>query len=168
MTAGRRVNTSSQNWCTPPKFIKPIKEFFGGKIALDPCSNPMSVVGAEVELYSGGLEYCWESAESIFVNPPYGRGESSTIYDWLKKCNDVNTEVIALIPVATNTKHWKEFVFNANVICFLSDTRLKFLINGSTENKGASMSCCLAYWGKFEQKFVVKFSEFGKCVKSTI
>lgn len=164
MTAGRKVNTSSQNWCTPPKYTIPIKEFFGGTIELDPCSNDESVVGAEISLTTGGLEYDWGKAKTVYVNPPYGRGIGSTIYDWLKKCNNSNTEVIALIPVATNTKHWKEFVFKADVICFLYDTRLKFLINGNTNNKGASMSCCLVYWGKHKKEFIDKFSNYGACI----
>ena len=165
MTAGRKVNTSSQNWCTPPKYINPIRDFFGGKIDLDPCSNSESIVGAAVELSTGGLEYDWSMSKTVFVNPPYGRGVNSTIYDWLKKCHESNTETVALIPVATNTKHWKDFVFKSNVICFLHDTRLKFLINGSTNNKGASMSCCIVYWGKRTDEFIDKFSNFGKCWK---
>ena len=167
MTAGRKVNTSSQNWCTPPKYTIPIKEFFGGTIELDPCSNDESVVGAEISLTTGGLEYDWGKAKTVYVNPPYGRGIGSTIYDWLKKCHEAKTEVIALIPVATNTRHWKDFVFKSSVICFLDDTRLKFLINGSTNNKGASMSCCLIYWGSRSGDFIEKFSDFGTCVTVT-
>lgn len=169
MTAGRRVNTKSQNWCTPPKYVKPITDFFGGVIELDPCSNSQSIVNAKIELIDGGLEYEWNQSKSIFVNPPYGRSEKTTIYDWIKKCHEshsLSNEIIALIPVATNTKHWKDFVFNSSVICFLGDTRLKFLINGNTNNKGASMSCCLVYWGQREDEFIQKFSEFGICCKS--
>ena len=168
MSAGRRVNTKSKDWCTPPKYVEPITNFFGGSIELDPCSNSQSIVNAKIELTEGGLEYVWQGARTIFVNPPYGRDNKTTIYDWLKKCHksySLNTEIIALIPVATNTKHWKDFVFKSSVICFLGDTRLKFLINGDTNNKGASMSCCLVYWGQRTQEFIKKFSEFGVCCK---
>lgn len=169
MSAGRRVNTKSQDWCTPPKYVEPITDFFGGIIELDPCSNTQSIVNAKTELTIGGLDYDWGKFKSVFVNPPYGRSGKTTIYDWLKKCHysySSHTEVIALVPVATNTKHWKDFVFNSSVICFLGDTRLKFLIDGDTNNKGASMSCCLIYWGEREAEFIRKFSEFGVCCKS--
>lgn len=165
MSAGRRVNTKSRDWCTPPKYVEPITEFFGGNIGLDPCSNSESIVNAEVELCENGLELEWNKFESVFVNPPYGRDGKTTIYDWLKKCHISQTEIIVLIPVATNTKHWKDFVFKSSIICFLGNTRLKFLINGNTNNKGASMSCCLVYWGKREQDFIQKFSSFGVCCK---
>ena len=130
-----------------------------GIIELDPCSNSESIVRAKIELTENGLLYDWEKHSTIFVNPPYGKG----IYGWLEKCHNTESEIIALIPVATNTRHWKNFVFNANAICFLGDTRLKFLINGSTDNKGASMACCLVYWGDRTKEFIAAFSRYGKC-----
>jgi len=162
MTAGRKIKTKSQDWCTPLKYAKPIEEFFV-KIDLDPCSNKESIVNAEVKLYDNGLVHNWDKYNTIYVNPPYGKACNSSIYDWLKKCYETKAEVIALIPVATNTKHWKNFVFKANVICFLSDTRLKFLINGTTNNKGASMACCLVYWGGRTENFISKFKKYGTC-----
>jgi len=168
MSAGRKIKTGSIHWCTPPKYVIPITQFFG-KIELDPCSNPESIVNANIELCTGGLEYDWRKVRTVFVNPPYGRNGETSIYDWLKKCfvsQSRQTEIIALIPVATNTKHWKDFVFKANVICFLADTRLKFLINGNTNNKGASMSCCLVYFGERTSDFVLEFSHYGTCCRA--
>ena len=49
MTAGRHVNTQSQSWCTPPKYVNAIKRFWNGIIHLDPCSNEHSIVHAETE-----------------------------------------------------------------------------------------------------------------------
>ena len=46
MTAGRKVNTLSQSWCTPPKYVNAIKKFWKGIIELDPCSNEYSIVKA--------------------------------------------------------------------------------------------------------------------------
>ena len=163
MTAGRKVNTKSVHWCTPPKYVQPITEFFGN-IDLDPCSNDESIIGASVEWKDNGLTNDWSKYETIFVNPPYGKQTNKTsIYDWLKKCHETDAEIIALIPVATNTKHWKEFIFTSNVICFLADTRLKFLIDGNINNKGASMACCLVYWGNDNRGFIETFSEYGTC-----
>ena len=71
-----------------------------------------------------------------------------------------------LIPVATNTKHWKEFIFGkANAICFLNDTRLKFRINGSEDNKGANIACCIVYYGNNYEWFKKVFVNSGNIVK---
>jgi len=38
MGAGRSIITASQSWGTPHKYVKAVKEVFGGRIIhLDPC-----------------------------------------------------------------------------------------------------------------------------------
>lgn len=175
MSAGRSVNTLSQSWCTPIKYVNAVRKFFDGQIDLDPCSNIHSIVHANTEfiLPTDGLkeEWCYQN---IYVNPPYGadRERGTTIKNWLVKCCQTHerfgSEIIALIPVASNTSHWKQCVFGkASAICFLYDTRLRFLIDGTEEHKGAPMACCMVYWGKQIQKFDNVFMEFGAVVDIT-
>ncbi len=173
MTAGRHVNTLSQSWGTPLKYINAVKGFWNGHIGLDPCSNEYSLVNADVEFRlpeKDGLEEEWNS-DTVYVNPPYGadRERGTTIKNWLAKCVEANREfgadVIALIPVAPNTGHWKNFVFGkADAICFLYDTRLRFLENGKDSGKGAPMACCLVYWGNEKERFMEHFMEYGAAV----
>ncbi|GEM_PF-5863407 len=74
-------------------------------------------------------------------------------------------KVLALVPVATNTGHWKNYVFGkATGVCFLYDTRLKFLVNGKNGGKGAPMSCAMIYWGNDFEKFLSRFGKFGAVV----
>ena len=131
MTAGRKINTVSQEWGTPEKYVSAVREFFGGHINLDPCSNEYSIVHAKVEYrlpIHDGLRESWDSP-TIYVNPPYGidKERGTSIKDWLWKCatahREFHSEVLALVPVATNTGHWKKFVFGkAAGVCFLSRT----------------------------------------------
>ena len=73
--------------------------------------------------------------------------------------------MLALVPVATNTGHWKHYVFGkATAICFLYDTRLKFLVNGQNGGKGAPMSCAMIYWGREFDRFSSVFTKFGAVV----
>lgn len=162
MSAGRNIVSISQSWCTPPKYVCAVREVFGGTIALDPCSNSHSVVQAEVEYRlpgHDGLRSNWHYP-TIYVNPPYGadRNRGTTIKDWLRRCTHAReehgSEVLALVPVATNTKHWKDYVWGAaDAVCFLYDTRLRFLVDGKDEGKGAPMSCAMVYWGKRLSRF---------------
>ncbi len=173
MTAGRHVISQSQSWCTPAKYVSAIKSFWNGSISLDPCSNEYSIVKAETEFLlpeKDGLIEEWHYP-TIYVNPPYGadRVRQTTIRHWLAKCADAHltyhSEVIALIPVAPNTKHWKEYVFGrASAICFLYDTRLRFLEKGLDVGKGAPMACCLVYWGDRIKDFQESFMRFGAVV----
>lgn len=173
MTAGRKIVSMSQTWCTPPKYVRAVREVFGGKIALDPCSNRHSLVHAEVEYClpeRDGLHSSW-SYPAIYVNPPYGadRERGTTIKDWLRRCAKAHDEhgsaVLALVPVATNTKHWKDYVFGvADSIAFLYDTRLKFLVDGKDGGKGAPMSCAMVYWGEDVDRFEEVFLPFGAVI----
>lgn len=173
MTAGRSIVTQSQDWGTPRKYVDAIREFFDGTIHLDPCSNEYSVVNAVVEYglpEHDGLKESWDYP-TIYVNPPYGidRERGTSIRHWLAKCEEAHrayqSEVIALVPVATNTGHWKRCVFGkAAAVCFLYDTRLRFLVRGRDGGKGAPMACALVYWGSRLGRFREVFNRFGAVV----
>lgn len=173
MTAGRTVNSQSVNWCTPAKYVDAVKKVFGGVISLDPCSNEWSIVNAETEYRlpdQDGLRESWDYP-TIYVNPPYGSDKErrTTIKHWFYKCAYAHkhhgAEVLALVPVATNTRHWKEYVWGrATGVCFLYDTRLRFLVEGKDEGKGAPMSCAMIYWNKNINRFLEVFNEFGAVV----
>ena len=173
MTAGRTISSTSQDWGTPPKYVKAVRTFFGGQIDLDPCSNHHSIVGAKVEYQlpeQDGLRLSWDYP-TIYVNPPYGadRERGTTIKHWLCRCADAHSqhgaEVLALVPVATNTAHWKKFIWGvATAVAFLYDTRLKFLVDGQNGGKGAPMSCAIVYWGNHFEQFEAQFTHFGAVV----
>jgi hypothetical protein len=173
MSAGRTINTLSQDWGTPENYVDAVKDFFGGQIDLDPCSNRHSIVQAKTEYKlpeHDGLRDTWDFRR-IYVNPPYGidKKHGTSIKNWLNKCArthlEFGAEVLALVPVATNTGHWKKYVFaQANSVCFLYDTRLKFLVNGRNGGKGAPMSCAMVYWGKDDKRFFEVFIKFGAVV----
>jgi hypothetical protein len=173
MSAGRQCVTENKDWCTPIKYIDAVKSVFGGEIDLDPCSSKYSIVNAKIEYqlpYNDGLSEEW-NYNTIYVNPPYGNDKErgTRIYDWFKKIASsyamYNNEIIALVPVATNTSHWKHYVYPvADAICFLFDTRLKFIIDGNPDNKGAPMSCCAIYYGNNAEAFMEVFSDFGAVI----
>ena len=173
MSAGRTVNSQSQDWGTPAKYVRAVKKVFGGVISLDPCSNAHSIVGAKVEYLlpkKDGLKESWDYT-TVYVNPPYGsdRENGTTIKNWLGKCafahENYSSEVLALVPVAPNTGHWKKYIFGKAIgICFLYDTRLRFLEAGKDAGKGAPMACAMIYWGKNFQRFYDVFIEHGAVV----
>lgn len=169
MTAGRHPVSLTKHWCTPQKYVDAVTAVFGGAIDLDPCSNEYSTVNARVEYRlpeHDGLKESWDYPR-IYVNPPYGRDaeRGTTIANWFARIAEAarhGAEVQALVPVATNTAHWEDFVYPvASAICFLYDTRLHFVINGNEDTKGAPMSCCMIYYGPHPGRFGEVFREYG-------
>ncbi len=162
------IYSKSTDWNTPIKYVELIYKMFD-KVEFDPCSNKDSIVNAEREIIlpNDGLKEEW-NYRTIFVNPPFGRDfeRKTTIKDWIAKCYKTNTkynsEILLLIPTATNTSHWKQFIFGkASAICFLYDTRLKFRINGSENNKGCPTACSMIYYGKNVKRFYEIFATVG-------
>ena len=67
--------------------------------------------------------------------------------------------------MATNTRHWKDFVWGkAAMVCFLYDTRLRFLVEGKPSAKGAPMSCAMICWSAKPAAFERVFRAFGAVV----
>ena len=74
MSAGRNINSQSQDWGTPANYVQAVSDFFDGEIDLDPCSNSYSLVKAHVQYRlpeRDGLKETWHY-KRVFVNPPYG------------------------------------------------------------------------------------------------
>jgi hypothetical protein len=150
-----------------------MREVFHGEIDLDPCSNQYSIVGAKVKFTlpkHDGLKEEW-NYRRIYVNPPYGidKQRGMTIKNWLAKCahahSAYDSEVLALVPIAAHTSHWKQYVFTkARGICFLYDTRLRFLENGLDTGKGAPMACTMVYWGQDFERFFEVLIRYGAVV----
>lgn len=173
MNAGRKNNISKKDYNTPPKYVSLIEKFFNGQIELDPCSNSFSLINAQhkIQLPQDGLLVNWEDYNNIFVNCPYGRDSErkTSIRDWVLKGfnahrQNISAEILYLIPVATNTFHFKEIIFKSFTgICFLKDTRLKFYNQGKEDKKGAPMSCCMVYLGNDYGRFESIFKDAGKC-----
>jgi hypothetical protein len=169
VTAGRTVIGQSQDWGTPTAYVKAVRRVLG-RVELDPCSNEHSVVRARVEYRlpeHDGLRESWDYP-TIYVNPPYGADKvrGTRIRDWLVRCADAHrdhgSDVIALVPVATNTGHWKKNIWGvATSVAFLYDTRLKFTVDGVPSVRGAPMSCAMVYWGQRIDMFRKTFAEFG-------
>ncbi len=167
MTAGREPISETKDWCTPPEYVDAVRRVFTAGIGLDPCSNAHSTVGADRQIAppADGLAVPWDMS-TVYVNPPYGRDRErgTTIRDWLAKCSETaraGSQVLALIPVATNTRHWRDHVFTATGICFLKVPRLKFALAGEAVGKGAPMACAMVYWGCDSGRFQDVFCEFG-------
>jgi hypothetical protein len=142
------MSNQSNNFNTPIELIEPIKEFFGGEIDLDPCSNEFSVVGAK-NLYSlptDGLKEKWGG--NIFSNPPFApyyikEGKvitpaqykelvdkigwvRYTIKNWVKKgvetsINDKSNVLFLLPSRGTGNSLWQDYIFPTfDAICFLN------------------------------------------------
>lgn len=148
----------SNDFNTPPELLEPIREFWGGTIDLDPCSNTNSMVHAKQawSLPFNGLSAPWLG--NTFINPPFAPYYLSsngaqcltpkeyadsclsgftryTIKDWVRKAYVDYTkglgDKICLVPArGMGNSLWQDIILpNFSAVCFLAK-RYPFWENG--------------------------------------
>lgn len=145
--AAARVLLSSdhQAWNTPAEIIDAIAPL--GGIALDPCSNPTSIVPALVRWTAAddGLSHLWhevtrEAGGIVYVNPPF-----EDLSTWIDRCAfeaRQGAEVVALCPARTDTRWWSAALRSGGTAA-LWRGRIRF---GGARNV-APFPIALIYWG---------------------
>jgi phage N-6-adenine-methyltransferase len=142
--AAKSERDRRSSYQTPPALVARIRTVLGG-IQLDPCTNPSNPCAAE-RFYTpsdDGILQPWD-AETIFINPPYGR----TIGHWVRKALDaqaLGARVILLVPSRTDTRWFQGALQCARAALFMSG-RLKFLsADGLADVDAPFPSVMLAY-----------------------
>lgn len=160
--AGKQVSETRDSWCTSADIIKRLY-LFSGPPALDPCSNPNSIVGAAIEWYgppngTNGLVMPWEVDGYVFMNPPYSAKEA-----WMHKAYSeaqAGAEIICLLPADTDTVWFHRYAVPADAKCFPRG-RISFL---GDRQSGAMHASALFYYGERPERFCQIFAEIGWCV----
>lgn len=136
----------NQTQFTPPYVLDPIREAMGGRIELDPCTDPDNPVGAD-RFYTpplDGAELPWD-AESIFVNPPYGKARER----WVNRCiqsAEAGSQVVLLIPAHTDTRIFQKAAATGCGIVFIQG-RVKFgVLRPNRRQIAASHPSALLCW----------------------
>jgi DNA N-6-adenine-methyltransferase (Dam) len=136
----------SQTQFTPDYVLVPVRAALGGTIGLDPCTTEDNPVGA-ARFYcppadGGALD--WD-AETIFVNPPYGKVREH----WVQRCADAGmrgSQVILLMPAATDTLIFQQALATANEVLFIQG-RVKFgTLRPNRRQVAASHPSALLSW----------------------
>lgn len=156
------------HWNTPAAVLDRVREL--APIALDPCSNPTSIVRAAVE-YSAhrgedGLEESWRGRGLVFVNPPYGR---NLLDLWCEKAAREfppgpldGDELVMLLPSSTDTRWFHRHARRADVLCMWGPGRVRFV--GAPGKFGPTFGSVLLYRGERPARFVEVFAPVGWCI----
>ncbi len=147
---GRKRRPCDRN--TPEDVLDVFRQV--GQIALDPCSNPWSLVRARVEFSAhrgeDGLAAAWHPhvlpGEVAYVNPEYTAGE---IPKWMEKANKearyfngIGAGIVFLVPADCSTGHYQTGWRTANAV--LKWGRRVEFIGGGSGNMWPSVSW---FWG---------------------
>lgn len=136
-------SSDHQAFNTPAAVLEAIAPM--GRIALDPCSNAGSIVGARVAwtVEHDGLACAWAPqvlrGELCFVNPPFDE-----LARWVARCIEeaaAGCEIVLLSPARVDVGWWDRML-DAGAVAALWRGRLRFLGMGS-----APFPAALSYFG---------------------
>ena len=139
------MTADNAQWGTPRPLVTKIEEVIGSEFTLDPCANNRIAARAP-RFYCppytdgddcgcdgdgvDGLALSWSgggdwSGGSVFMNPPYSRGQ---LEKWCRKAVEESKRemIVGLVPLDPTTVWWKNYVYQADVV-LLPDRRLRFV-----------------------------------------
>jgi len=132
-------SSKSVEWDTPAAFFQRLDLSFS--FTLDPCATERNAKCSKFyTIEQNGLEQDW-GGETVFVNPPYGRGIGAWVEKAYKESKKHNTTVVMLIPSRTDTKWWHNYVMKAKEV-YLLKGRLKF---GDSKNAAPFPSAVVVF-----------------------
>lgn len=166
-------------WNTPQPVADRLLAFDERGVALDPCSNDTSIVGAaeewRIERGEDGLARPWADRGLVFCNPPYDDLET-----WAAKMAREaarHVEVIALIPARTDTVAFQKHILPSCSAIVFWRGRMKYgagrAHQAQTSLFGAApveleagenvapFPSCLPYWGSRPRQFLRAFESAG-------
>lgn len=171
---------------TPDSIVAAIRRQWGGPPGLDPCADATRLIAAiNWTREDDGLEKTKTWRSTVWCFPPGGvsrdvseggvGGSRSVTGLWTRRCFEAHrvngAEVLAMIPAIPNTIHWRRDVWGdpqgtaAQSICFFYAARVKFLVDGKQNGRGAPIPFCTVYWGRNGRAFADAWRPLGAVVE---
>lgn len=132
-------SSKKQDWETPQDFYDQLNKEFS--FTLDPASTEKN---HKCDKYftqeQDGLTKSWQG-ETVFCNPPYGRGIGAWVEKGYLESRDKDTTVVMLLPSRTDTSWFHDWIYGKSEIRFIRG-RLKF---GGSKNSAPFPSMVVVY-----------------------
>ncbi len=173
------MSKDSDRRLTPEWLLNLVREFAGGQIALDVCTEPHNPTGAETFFHPGGscgLAVVWHSALQrlgdwripvAWANVPYSTGQ---VARWSQKAVDearLGAEILLLTKDDCRPK-WNRFLRdNADARCRIAKG-VGFLepdeAGGFRQLVGPQWGSCLWLFGRHRRRFERIFGAIGEVI----
>lgn len=165
-------------WYTPEQYWKPIEDFYGGSIDLDPFSNrgtPNVRAKNHYTVDDNGFRLPWTG--NVYVNPPFTKEFLMPFAQ--KLVNEYRSgnanQIIVLMKASSPETEWYQLLETCNpVICYLHP-RVEFILGDAATGRklsmeeigamgrklnGANFPCHYMYFGKNMQGFCEAFDQY--------
>ena len=152
--------STSTEWTTPEWLFNQLHEEF--HFQQDACASASS---AKCPAYIDKEQDClvseWSSmplagpfSASVWMNPPWGRGVGKFIQRAYQQSRKHRMVVVCLLPANTDTKWWRDWVWRASEVRFITG-RLHFTCNDGRTGPCPTGACVVVFtpWGDGPPRF---------------
>lgn len=162
------MKESDKRW-TPEIVLDRVRVFFDGDAVLDPCWSADCPVGIALDVCDheqgdDGLKANWSAYESVWVNPPYSRGQ---IIQWVTKAADsAPAEILMLLPADLSAAWGRMAYETAQGVAFWRG-RIAFGSPADPDGMaaGAKTPSMIVYWGERYGRFAHVFADVASVVQ---
>lgn len=124
--SGLHVDSETDEWATPPAFLRPLARAVGG-FSLDAAAgaeeSPIAPETFSLENGEDGLAESWHG--KVWCNPPYSEKDDWTEKAWKESTRDEVEFVLLLLSVDTSSDRFHTYVPRADYV-YLHGERLSF------------------------------------------
>lgn len=157
---------TSDEFCTPPSIARPLYQFFGGPVGIDPCSNPRSIVQASLTYCEGGLIRPWcrpykiGKGDTGYANWPYSQNDAWSAKAIRELQIHNLSELVVLCMTSTSTQWWSSLMNkpkrNPRVLCL---KRQRFLGPDGKPEDSSRFDPSIIYYGRRTAAFDREFKQ---------
>jgi hypothetical protein len=166
------LSSESDDWYTPANLIDAARKTMGS-IDTDPasCITAQRQIGATI-FYTkdqDGLrtDLPWKGA--VWLNPPYGRGESSATAFVTRLLKEFKagtiTQAITCLNLASSCALWFDPIWETATVHLIYRGRPNFW-NGQHQDSSPTKGIILSYFGDHSDRFIAAFERFGHIIEA--
>jgi len=141
--------SSSTEWSTPEAFFKRLDDEF--VFTLDLCATEDNALcGAFVDKEEDCLSVEWDwvaqdpKRYTAWMNPPWGRGVGKFVQRAYEQSKRHGLRVVCLLPANTDTKWWRDWVWRASEVRFVTG-RLHFVCSDGRTGPCPTGACVVVF-----------------------
>tara|TARA_R100000655_G_scaffold60618_1_gene98964 strand:+ start:888 stop:1388 length:501 start_codon:yes stop_codon:yes gene_type:complete len=149
MGAAYHPPSSSTEWSTPESFFKRLDDEF--IFTLDLCAtedNALCDAFVDKEEDCLSVEWDWVAHEphryTAWMNPPWGRGVGKFVQRAYEQSRKYSLRVVCLLPANTDTRWWRDWVWRASEVRFVTG-RLHFVCEDGRTGPCPTGACVVVF-----------------------
>lgn len=158
----------SDEWFTPAPYIRSAREVMGS-IDTDPASHYEANRTVQARYWydrqTDGLDLRHPWQGNVWLNPPYGRGDSSAKHFVMRLMRELEAgtvkQAITVLNNSSTDARWFRSIWETAAVHCMHVGRIDFQVPGGGGSSSPNKGSIFSYWGSRDTEFAAEFAQYG-------